>query len=227
VRVERIGNATLYLGDCLEILPTLPKVDAVITDPPYGMKLDASYSNSTPNHKKGIWASKGYEAIVGDDKDFDATQYLTPLAGVHEQFWWGANYYRRHIPEGGSWLVWDKRAGMPDFDYSLSEFELCWSRKKRHQRILRRRWFGLCGTETQDVRQRVHPSQKPIELIADCLQMAADAKVVLDPFMGSGSAGVAAVKLGRTFYGIEIHPPYFDIACQRIENAQRQTRLFA
>ncbi|HEU4344779.1 MAG TPA: DNA methyltransferase [Candidatus Binatia bacterium] len=224
--MKTIGKATLYLGDCLTLLPSL-KADVVLTDPPYGMRLDASYANSTPNHKKGIGASKGYEAIVGDEKDFDAAPYLAALSGVAEQFWWGANYYRRHIPDGGSWLVWDKRAGMPDFDYSLSEFELCWSKKKRRQRILRRRWFGLCGTETQDVRQRVHPSQKPVELMMDCLQMAAEAKVVLDPFMGSGSTGVAAVKLGRTFFGIEIHQSYFDIACERIENAQRQERLFA
>jgi site-specific DNA-methyltransferase (adenine-specific) len=79
----------------------------------------------------------------------------------------------------------------------------------------------------QDVRNRVHPSQKPIELMMDCLQMVPDARVVLDPFMGSGSAGVAAVQLGRSFLGIEIHEPYFQVACERIENAQRQERLFA
>lgn len=225
-RIERIGNAVLLLGDCLEILPHLPKMDAVITDPPYGMSLDASYSNSTPNHRKGIGASRGYEAIVGDEKDFDATPYFSALRGVPEQFWWGANYYRTHLSDGGSWLVWDKRSGMPDFDYSLSEFELCWSKKKRHQRILRRRWFGLCGTETQDVRARVHPSQKPYELMQDCLQMAPDAQVWLDPFMGSGTTGVACMNLGRKFIGIEIEPKYFDIACERIENAQRQAKLF-
>lgn len=225
MRVETIGQATLYLGDCMDILPV--KADVVLTDPPYGMKLDASYSNSTPNHKKGIGASKGYEAIVGDDKDFDASAYLSMLAHVPEQFWWGANYYRQHLPYGGSWLVWDKRAGMPDFDYSLSEFELCWSMKKRHQRILRRRWFGLCGTETQDVRSRVHPSQKPFELMQDCLQMVPEAKTVVDPFMGSGSTGVAAVRLGRAFIGVEISEAYFKVACERIENAQRQERLFA
>ena len=225
-RREVIGNATLYLGDCLEILPTLPKVDAVITDPPYGMSLDASYSNSTPNHRKGIGASRGYDAIVGDAAPFNAGIYLDALAGAPEHFWWGANYYRKHIPDGGSWLVWDKRAGMPDFDYSLSEFELCWSKKKRHQRILRRRWFGLCGTETQDVRNRVHPSQKPVELMMDCLEMAKGENTI-DPFMGSGTTGVACMNLGRKFIGVEIEPKYFDIACERIENAQRQGRMFA
>jgi DNA modification methylase len=225
MRVETVGNATLYLADSMDVLPV--KADVVLTDPPYGMKLDASYANSTPNHKKGIGASKGYEDIIGDGKEFDASPFLSMLSHVDEQFWWGANYYREHLPAGGSWLVWDKRAGMPDFDYSLSEFELCWSRKKRHQRILRRRWFGLCGTETQDVRQRVHPSQKPIELMMDCLSMVPEAKIVVDPFMGSGSAGVAAVKMGRQFVGIEMHAPYFEIARERIENAQRQERLFA
>ena len=227
MRIEQIGDATLYLGDCLEILPTLEKVDAVVTDPPYGMALDASYSNSKPNAKKGIGASAGYADIIGDSSPFIAAPYLAAVESVKEQFWWGANYYAKELPSSGSWLVWDKRAGMPQFDYSLSEFELCFSKKKRHQKILRRRWFGLCGTETQDVRSRVHPAQKPVELICDLLLMAKDSSTVLDMFMGSGTTGVACANLGRKFIGIEIEPKYFDIACARIENAKRQQRLFA
>lgn len=85
----------------------------------------------------------------------------------------------------------------------------------------------MCGTETQDVRSRVHPAQKPVELICDLLLMAKDSSTVLDMFMGSGTTGVACANLGRKFIGIEIEPKYFDIACERIENAYRQSRLFA
>ncbi len=226
MRVETIGNATLYLGDCLEILPTLPKVDAVVTDPPYGMRLDASNKNSKPNLSKGVSASRGYENIVGDDDGAVTRFALTALSQIPEQLWWGADYYRDTLPPGGSWFVWNKRAGMPEFDYSLSEFELCWSKEKKHRRIFNRRWFGLCGTETQDVRTRVHPAQKSVEVMADCI-LQVSGESILDPFMGSGTTGVACMNLGRKFIGIEIEPKYFDIACERIRAAQAQQRLFA
>ena len=214
-------SVSLYRGDCRDILPTLGRVDAVVTDPPYGMALDARFANSTPNPAKGIGASKGYANIVGDDEPFDPTPVLS-LA--REVFLWGADYYRDKLPAGGSWLVWDKREGIEQVEYSASEFELCWSKVKRHRRILRQRWFGLCGTETQDVRTRVHPAQKPVQLLAWLLDMT-DAATVLDPYMGSGSTGIACIRTGRKFIGIEKDARYFEIARARLENELRQGLL--
>jgi site-specific DNA-methyltransferase (adenine-specific) len=229
VRKEIIGNAELYLGDCLEILPTLDKVDAVITDPPYGMNLDTKNSKRPLTDKAFLKHKhkKDYDAIIGDSSKFEFRKYYEPLRGIAEQFWWGGDYYRNDLPDGGSWLVWDKRKGIEDVEYSLAEFELCWSKKQRARKILRHRWFGLCGTETQDVRNRVHPAQKPYQVLQDLVLMANGCQTILDPFMGSGTTGVACMNLGRKFIGIEIEPKYFDISCQRIEQAQKQIRMFA
>lgn len=206
---------TIYHGDCREILPRVT-ADLVVTDPPYGMDLDASFANSTPNPKKGIGASRGYADVIGDNAPFEFSDYFSHLKGIREQFWFGADYYRACLPDGGSWLVWDKRVGIEDVDYSASEFELCWSRQKRRRTILRHRWFGLCGTEMQDVRSRVHPCQKSIRLISEILQMVPGWLVCLDPFMGSGTTLRAAKDLNRKAIGIEIEERYCEIAAKRM-----------
>ena len=214
-------SVTLYNGDCLDVLPEISGVDAVITDPPYGMNLDASYANSTPNAKKGIGASKGYKQIIGDAEPFDPS----PIVNIcREVFLFGADYYRDKLPPGGSWLVWDKRHGIEDVEYSSSEFELCWTKVKRKRSILRSRWFGLCGTETQDVRTRIHPAQKPIQVCAWLMEMT-DAKMVLDPYMGSGTTGIACLRTGRSFIGIEKDPDYFATAVARLDRECNQGTL--
>jgi len=163
MRKEVIGNATLYLGDCLEILPTLQKVDAVITDPPYGIKWKPRI-----NHQDQTWM---------DDKPAD----LLPSLGMADKHcFWGGNYFTDQLPISESWLIWLKRpAGFDDDPRTYAPCEMAWTD------------FGG------------------------------------KPRMGSGTTGVACMNLGRKFIGIEIEPKYFDIACERIENAQRQERLFA
>lgn len=211
-------------GDCLEYLKLLPDgcVDAVITDPPYGMKLDASFKNSTPNLRKGIGASRGYPDIVGDQEDFNPSPWLSI---AREQFWFGADYYREKLPRGGSWIVWDKREGIEDVKYSAAEFELCWTKKPHLRQIIRFRWFGLCGTETQDVRTRVHPAQKPWQVMGALIK-ASGASVVLDPYCGSGSTLVAAAKLGIHYLGFEISREYCEIAMRRLAEVEAQPMLF-
>ena len=213
MKVE-IGNATLYLGNCLEVLPTLPKVDAVITDPPYGIN---------ENSKKV--ASRGKLAAPKDYGDFDWDKAPPPDAlielirtkGQHQAFF-GGNYFT--LPPTSCWLVWDKLNGDNDF----ADCELAWTNWPKAVRRLQWRWNGMIR---QGNEERYHPTQKPLEVMKWVIELCPKADTILDPFMGSGTTGVAAVQLGRKFIGIEREPKYFDIACKRIEQAVAQGQLFA
>ena len=215
VRKEIIGNATLYLGDCREILPTLPKVDAVISDPPYGIGHVKGSGGGGKHDRRNI------SPIVGDDAPFD----VTPLLGFENVLIWGADHYAAKLPHG-RWLAWDKLDGMQSWD-SFSDVEFAWHSKRGAARIFRHLWKGIASVKAGEEPTRQHPTQKPIALMKWCFGQAGNPETILDPFMGSGTTGVAAMQLGRKFIGIEIEPKYFDIACERIENAQRQERLFA
>jgi DNA modification methylase len=206
-----IGNATLYLGDCMEILPTLGKVDAVITDPPYGIDYGRSGGFSA-SHGWGPWRENvSWDAQRPDRAIFDAM-----LACSGFQIIWGGNYFTDYLPPSMQWLVWDK--GQRGF--SLADCEFAWSSQNKAARIFNysRASARLDGKE--------HPTQKPLALMMWCLRFVPENCSVLDPFMGSGTTGVACMNLGRKFIGIEIEPKYFDIACERIENAQRQQPMF-
>ena len=223
--VVHIGDCTLYLGDCLDVLPTLAPVDAVVTDPPYGIGYKGR--KQTPKDK-AVGRVKGFEhcgqGIHGDDVDFDPTPFL----GFGLVLLWGANHFPNKLPHG-RWLVWDKR-GDPKF-YGVTTFsdcELAWCSDRGADRMYKQIWNGIVreGEPAREGQYRQHPTQKPIRLMQWCLGFAPDAETVLDPFMGSGTTGVACVNLGRKFIGIEKEPKYFDIACKRIEEATRQGRLF-
>lgn len=216
VRKEIIGNATLYLGDCLEILPTLPKVDAVITDPPYGIGYKSGVNSKNSISTTGKRFSVG---IIGDDKPFDPS----PWRSLGPCCFTGAQHFAERLP-GGSFHVWNKRVGYAPLDQA--DGDLIWvSGEKQALRIVDLLWRGICrSTENDSVID--HPTQKPIALMVWCVRKIGLADTILDPFMGSGTTGVAAMQLGRKFIGIEIEPKYFDIACERIENAQRQQPLF-
>lgn len=199
-RTEQIGDATLYLGDCLEILPTLGKVDAVVTDPPYG--IGASLDVCRHGHGKLDW----------DKAPPDSQTLNMIIGGSGEQIIWGGNYF--NLPPSRGFLVWDKC--QPE-NFSLAMAEYAWISVGQNAKIFRARPQAI-GKE--------HPTQKPLELMKWCLGFLPDAQTVLDPFMGSGTTGVACAKLGRKFIGIEIEPKYFDIACRRIEAAYKQPDMF-
>jgi site-specific DNA-methyltransferase (adenine-specific) len=210
MRIEQIGNALLYLGDCMDILPTLPRVDAVITDPPYGIN-----AARTRNSAKNGWVDYGCDGwdLQRPSRDvFDAM-----LRGSDVQVIWGGNYFADYLPVSQQWLSWDK--GQDGF--SLADFELAWtSQDKASRRINYPRALAL-----KDIKQ--HPTQKPLTVMRWCIELIKPAPdSILDPFMGSGTTGVAAIQLGRTFIGIEREPKYFDIACKRIEQAAKQGQLF-
>lgn len=212
-RVEQIGNATLYLGDCREILPLLPKVDAVVTDPPYGIGWKPRV-----NHQDQTWV---------DRIDFDIREFLA--VGTHHLIW-GGQYFADKLPAHEGWLTWCKRPIDMDFsndDRSYATTELAW-RDWGKAKFICHVWDGGMRAGARENRDFCHPSQKPVEVMEWCVkQLPPDRALVLDPFMGSGTTGVACMNLGRRFIGVEIEPRYFEIACRRIEDAQRQQRMFA
>ena len=208
-----IGDATLYLGDCMDILPMLDMVDAVITDPPYGIN---------ENHKKV--ASRGKLAAPKDYGEFnwDVAPPATELINaIRNKATWcaffGGNYFE--LPPTSCWLVWDKLNGDNDF----ADCELAWTNWPKAVRRLQWRWNGMIR---QGNEERFHPTQKPLGVMKWVIDLCPKSETIFDPFMGSGTTGVAAIQMGRKFIGIEREPKYFDIACERIENAQRQQSLF-
>lgn len=208
-----IGNARLYLGDCMDILPTLPKVDAVITDPPYGIN---------ENHKKV--ASRGKLAAPKDYGEFDwdrsaPSEALIDLI-ISNSDWqaiFGGNYFG--LPATSCWLVWDKLNGDNDF----ADCELAWTNFPKAVRRIQWRWNGMIR---QGNEERFHPTQKPLGVMSWVIGHCPRADTILDPFMGSGTTGVAAIQMGRKFIGIEREPKYFEIACKRIEAAHSQIDMF-
>lgn len=216
-RVETIAEGvTLYLGDCREILPTLGKVDAVITDPPYGI----SYK-SGPNSKNSISTTKKrFEAsITGDDLPFDPSLFLQMAPCCFT----GAQHFHARLPESGSFHVWNKRVGYTPIDQA--DGDLIWMSRKQPLRIIDLLWRGLCRS-TEHASPIEHPTQKPIALMEWCINALPEPLTVCDPYMGSGTTGVAAIRLGRKFIGIEIEAKYFDIACKRVSAATKQQDLF-
>ena len=223
-RKEIIGDAELWLGDCREILPTIGAVDAVVTDPPYGVNWDTNYQFSAHNSSVRKSAEKmgrhqHYEPIKGDNKQFDPTPWL---AVGNFQVIFGANCFSNQLPKG-SWLIWDKRDSSGKA--FMSEAECAWLSTGQSVRIISHCWQGF--SRASENSQHYHPTQKPIVVMEWCIaQLPKGSATILDPFMGSGTTGVACARLGRRFIGIEIEERYHSIACRRIEQAQRQKDLF-
>jgi len=190
-----IGNARLYLGDCREILPTLPKVDAVITDPPYGIG-EAAGKNAS---RTKLAVAKDFGNDSWDDQPIDDDL----IQMVREAGKWavifGGNYYA--LPAAKCWLVWDKENGDNDF----ADCELAWTNLPKAVRRIRYMWNGMLRANGEA--RGDHPTQKPIGVMAWAINHVPDpCRTILDPFMGSGTTGVAAANLQREFIGIERDP---------------------
>jgi DNA modification methylase len=216
VRKEIIGDCTLYLGDCLEVMPTLEKVDACLTDPPYGVRQAGGFSGAG-GFSKPV-ARREYEGQWDDSRPSQEIFKLM-LTVSQNQIIWGGNYFTDLLPQSSRWLWWDKCQTMPTY----SDGELAWTSLSgvSTKKII----YNNNGLQAKE-KGRVHPTQKPIEVMKWCLGFLPDSETILDPFMGSGTTGVACVKLGRKFIGIELDEKYFDIACKRIEEAYRQPDMF-
>ena len=206
-----IGDCTLYQGDCLEILPTLGKVDAVVTDPPYGIGWKPRV-----NHQDQTWV---------DTIDFDIRLIIVGRYNLV----WGGQYHADKLPLSEGWLTWVKRPIDADFSGDSRTYattEIAW-RDWGKARFIKHVWDGGMREGVAENRSFCHPSQKPVEVMSWCIQqLPGEAQTILDPFMGSGTTGVACVKLGRKFIGIELEPKYFDIACERITKAYDQPDMF-
>ena len=212
MRIETLADGiVLYNADCREVLPTLGKVDAVVTDPPYGIK-----ANENPVRSK--W---GKSIIQGENWDRcrppSSIMYLIREIS-HHQIIWGGNYFTDYFPPSMGWLIWDKEAR----DFSLADCELAWTSNQSAARVIS---YSRGKANAQP--DRFHPTQKPVDVMKWAIeQLPLPIDKIVDPFMGSGTTGVAAVKLGRKFIGIEIEPKYFDIACKRIQAALDSPDLF-
>ena len=228
-----IGNAVLYLGDCLEILPTLDMVDAIMTDPPFSSH---THDNAKSNRDRG----HGNVQIDFAAIDFAAIRTILTMLGEKCSRWMIATMDWRHIaevaktpPEAWEFVrfgVWVKTNPMPQISADRpangwdgiiylhkAGIKKTWNGGGNHGN-----WTGPIITEGD------HPTPKPIGMLNSWVQRFTDnGNTVMDPFMGSGTTGAACMSQGRRFVGIEIDPKYYEIACERIENAQRQQRMFA
>lgn len=205
------GTVKLWLGDCLEILPTLEpgSVDAVVTDPPYGINADAGQAKRA-NHQHGAALCPSKDYGKSDWDSCPADHRAIEACRDYQAIIFGGNYFV--LPPARCWLVWDKMNGANDY----ADCELAWTNLDKPVRRIAFRWHGMLRDGNDG--ERVHPTQKPTEVMAWCIeQLPEPCPAILDPFMGSGTTGVAAVRLGRRFLGIEIEPKYFEIAKRRIE----------
>lgn len=220
IPVVTIGNnVTLYCGDCMDVLPTLQKADAVVTDPPYGIGEAAGANKSRSKLAK----ARDYGNDEWDNAPISAELLQLVLDAGKSLVIFGGNYYA--LPPARCWLVWDKQNGTSDF----ADCELAWTNLDKAVRRIVWAWNGFIRKGEMSRSSwslRSHPTEKPVGVMGWCIEQVGDAQTILDPFMGSGTTGVAAVQLGRSFIGIEREPKYFDIACKRIEQAVAQGQLF-
>ncbi len=202
--IVRIGDALLIRAECLKIMPHLAGTyTAIISDPPYGI----GYDPSSPTGSK--W--KNVKRIVGDTAPFDPT----PLLGRgHTVCLFGANHFANKLPNSRRWFVWDKRPGMKSM--SFADCELAWCSTSGPARMIRVVWSGANRGEERG--QHWHPTQKPIEVMRQIIEATTKpGDTILDPYMGSGTAGIAALRTGRKFIGIEIERRWFRAAVERVK----------
>jgi DNA modification methylase len=210
VREERIGGQRLLLGDCLAVMPLLGKVDAVVTDPPYGIGYASKgFAGAAGRHGR-VYAKKKWDDLTPD--------LSVPLQMAAAAMVWGGNYF--DLPPSRGWLLWMKPDAMPSF----SDAEMCWTSLSMPVKSFSASMRAVAYEKADSGFS--HPTQKPVALMEWCLGFLPDARTILDPFMGSGTTLVACQKMGRAGIGIEIDPDYFAIACKRVDEAARQPDMF-
>lgn len=198
---------TIYHGDAREILPLLSvEGGAVLTDPPYGI------AHVSGGGTGGKWHKVRHQGvtITNDDRPFDPSHLLAPHLPC---ILWGANFYSDKLP-GGGWIVWDKRRGIEDMDFNRSDAELAYFSESKTVRTFRHLWHGLC--RDSEVGDHLHPTQKPVALMAWCIGLLGTPPLILDPYCGSGPVLRASKNAGRRAIGIEINGDYCEIAARRL-----------
>jgi DNA modification methylase len=224
-----LGNHRLLCGDSTDVLAVErlmdgKKADMVFTDPPYGMFLNTDYDSMFAADKAHRKTGKRFDEVAGDHDDFAPeliSTIFTAFPDAKEVFIWGADYFSDLIPnrKDGSWVVWDKRTNENMDKVSGNTFELCWSKQKHKRLIARILWSGHHGMAKDDTKTRVHPTQKPVELVSWFFdQWGKDCKSVADLFGGSGSTLIACEKTGRHARLMELDPAYVDVIVKRWED---------
>lgn len=230
--IWQLGEHRLMCGDStdkatVERLMDGKKVDMILSDPPYGMCLDTDFSGAVGSlgslGRKGGTRGNKYDKIIGDNDDFKPeliSTFFDNFGYCKEVFLFGADYFAELLPNknDGSWLVWDKRKES-QADAIGSEFELIWSKNKHKRRMLRHDWFGFLSSQNaKDAQHRVHPTQKPVTLLADIINQWGDGcDVIVDLYGGSGSTLIACEQLNRKCYCMELDPKYCDVIIKRWE----------
>lgn len=220
-RIE-LGNCVLWHGDCLDVLPSLAGIDAVVTDPPYGFGYDPGRSRQVTHTQKGLkLTDRNWQQIIGESESFDPTPMLcAPIVVL-----WGANHYAHLLPSSKRWLVWDKRNGVASDNQS--DCELAWCNIGGSVRMHRQLWRGIAREGEENIAtsgEKLHPHQKPIVLMAWCMEQVGvlEGATVLDPYMGSGSTAIACIRTNRRFIGVECDEKHFQTAVDRIRRELAQ-----
>lgn len=212
-------SCAIACSDCRDVLPSLPKADLVLTDPPYGISYDARGGGGTAKSRSLARRTQfAVPTVKGDHEPFDP-RFLLPLG--RRQMIWGGHVFYHLLPSGGRFLIWKKRESAADSNMDFADAELCWDSQKGLARILTHRHNGFMR-KLGDMEIPVHPTQKPLNVMMWCLSFANDAQTVLDPFMGSGTTLRAAKDLGRKAIGIEIEEKYCEIAANRLRQEALQ-----
>ena len=216
-----IGPATLILGDARTVLGELAKPAALLADPHYGKRYRSRH-NEKRGRSRPEWARKNgnFKPIAGDFDDFDPTWMLE--LGLPSIIW-GADHFHDSLPGDRRLLVWDKLAGKTPTKCN-GDIEIAWCSEKGPNRIFTHLWRGIirAGEENVSRSPKLHPHQKPVALIDWCLQFLPTSGVLCDPYMGSGTTGLACLRRKREFVGVEIDPAHFETACQRLEHEWRK-----
>lgn len=222
MRIEKIGGQTLILADCRDVLPTLERVNLLLTDPPFGIKRDRGFGLGGSAGWGGFYAQrKGVKRYEGEwDRDRPAPETIAAMCTLADHaIIWGGQFFADLLPPQGKWLFWDKCQTMP----SYGDGELAWTSLPGD--AVKQFTYNGNGLMAKE-KGRVHPTQKPIALMEWCLGFLPDARTVLDPFMGSGTTLVACQRLGRQGIGIELDPDYYEIACKRVQEVVNNPPLF-
>jgi len=177
-----IVDATLYLGDCMDILPNLPKVDAVITDPPYGINYDPTLN------KRYNGSAGAFSKISGDSEEMNLSAIFSIAA---KKIVWGAENFYAQLPHRGRWICWHKRSEkMRPNSMRGSDFELAWmDESSGYYRFFNLIHGGVINADSLhgNNAERYHPTQKPVDLMKWCIEQLGSPQTILDPFMGSGT----------------------------------------
>ena len=217
MREERIGNQRLILGDCLQVMPTLGRFDACVTDPPYGV-FKRTNTDGKMFGKETIYSTDdkaaGWDVRPGSEA-------FAAIMATKKYVVWGGNYFADIMGASPGVMIWHKKTG----NNSYADCEIAWTNATGTTRIFEHQWCGAFK-DSERGQRAVHPTQKPVALMEWCLGFLPDAKTILDPFMGSGTTLVACQRMGRAGTGIELDPDYFAIACKRVDEATRQPDLF-